>query len=98
MVVGDANGEVTFCVHESCDEKKCGRKKEETILTYLRKLFVKILSKTKKLDAEVDKQKAEEGIEKIRLPENMSRSQFVESYLDIKERKKSQRVTTFKNI
>ena len=88
MVVGDVNDEVIFCVHESCDEKKCGRRKEETILNHLRKLFGKILSLAKKLDDQTQKQKAKEGIEKIRLPENISRSQFVKSYLDIKERKK----------
>ena len=80
MVVGDVNDEVIFCVHESCDEKKCGRRKEETILCHLRKLFGKILSLAKKLDDQT---------QKVRLPENISRSEFVKSYLDIKERKKS---------
>ena len=69
MVVGDVNDEVIFCVHESCDEKKCGRRKEGTILNHLRKLFGKILSLAKKLDDQT---------QKVRLPENISRSQFYE--------------------
>ena len=88
--------EAIFCVHQSCDASKCRVKKDSS---FTKRLLEKLVTNRKKLKILVTcgTHKQEPVMEKIRLPEN-SRSQFVEAYENIKDRKRKKILDTMKYI